>query len=384
MAIPAVRFEFLNKETNKGLNDFVNVTDSEIRNITIPDVKEVTDKLESLLTPLNDLDKLIKENTDLITKDFKDNLAKLTPNLDTSTVDFKELFRDAKGAVGLMGNIAKMPDKLFDGMLGEMFPNNPTAKSLAKSVFKVCNSMGNGMGNMRPFDANVDCNGKNAKGGGGDCKPSGISSILNALTGGAYGNAFKDINGLVNAIAALVTGSYKANLCGGFGASVGLLGGNKAAINRAGVMAMSGLSAVNSIKGGMDIINNTDSFNLKLQLPNAVKSFIGLPSIDENEYGLDGMSKIKDQFGFDSRELSTAYGDVKGAASLLDTNWNKNDFGMTSICNIADTDLNNISINKGFSSLARNNLSDLPLSMNSLTSINNSIDDSFSAVCSCI
>lgn len=371
MAIPNKRFEFLNKETNIGVSDFISVKDSAIRNITENDVIEVSDGLTDMMVSL---DQAMQENKDIAFASIEDSIKDMNPNMDLGDYDLKGLFRETKDVLGLMGDMSRMPDKLMDGMLSGMFPGNNNAKILAKSVFKLCDTMGRGMGRMKPFDVDINCGNGNLKGSKGNCRPSGISGLLSALTGGALGKGMDGINGLINAIVIMATSAYKANVCGGFSGSLGSLNGNMSAINRAGTMVIAGLSDMHGVKGILDVINNTNSFDVGLQYPDSVKSLIGKPNIPNDN---NDVSKYLTQFGTDIRDINNICLGITDGASLLNDNWNKSSTGDISLANVVNSDLNSLNANNGYKALATNKLNNNSIGISSLNTINNDPIDSF-------
>ncbi len=385
MAIQAKRFDFLNQETNIGVSNYINVDDSNLRGKggrtdtsaegdSLDVAKEqVADKLTELMTPI---DKAMKEGMDNVAESIKDAIKGMTPDIDLGEFDLKKLFRQSKDILGVMGDMAKMPGKLLDSMLGGLFPGNPTAKGLAKDVFKVCDSLGSGLGNMKPFDASIDCNGKNLKGSAGNCKPKGISNLLDAVTGGSYSKGTKDINAAVNSAVALATSSYKANMCGGFSTAKGGLNGNKSAINRAGAMVMAALGGKHNVRGMLDVLKDSDGFDIKKQLPKAVKNLLGNPMNKAKEYGKNGINKIMSQFGGDTRDAKGVYLGIKDGASLLDEKWDTNEEGIQTLAKVTDNDLTKVKGNVGFKGLAKNKLSNNPLSLGSLNNVNTDTSDS--------
>lgn len=371
MTILAKRFDFLDKETNLGVSDFITAADSNIRNIEIPDIQEVSDTLSSFLSPINDV---INQGGDGIDGAISNALS----GIDLGDFSPSEFFRESKDLLGIMGDIAKMPSKLLDNLLDGLFPGGGIAKNLAKSIFKVCNSAGGGFGNMRPFDVGMDCNGNSLAGSKGNCKPSGISNLLDALTGGAYGKGSKDINALVNAVMGVALGSYDANMCGGFTAASSLLGDNKNALNRAGVLTMSGLSNKHNVRGMMDVLNTADPSNINIQNPSALKGLVGNPNVSENHYGENGTKPFMNQFGVDSRGINSIYEGITAGAGLLDENWNKSNQGNLSLGKVTNSTLNKIEGNIGLSSLAANKLRSNNININNLNNVNRDMSDTLS------
>jgi|JFJP01.1.fsa_nt_gi hypothetical protein len=361
MSILAKRFEFLDKETNLGINDFINVEDSNIRNIEIPDTKITTDTLSDFLFPVIDMSPIKKDAA---------AAANTLPAIDLKDIKANDFFRTTKELTGEITSISKMPNKLADSLLSDLFPDGGIAKKLAKDVFKNCNDAGNGFGNMRPFDLSSDCGGNNLIGSKGNCKPSGMSDLLDALTGGKYGKHFKNINGLINAVMGLAKGSYGANICGGFKASSSLLGTNKAAIDRAGLLTIASLVSTHQTKGMLDVLNTADPNKMSIQNPNMIKGLIGSPTIAASQYGGNGSSVFMNQFGVDSRNLDDIYNGITDGATLLNENWDKNSSGDLSLAKFTNSTLNKTTGNTGFNSLVTDNLKRNTVSSASLNSVN--------------
>lgn len=380
MSIPARRFEFLNKETNIGVMDYINVHDSGLRGKSGRDDtsgldKSLTAAKEEVANKLTDLVKPAMEAKSAV-DNMVASIKNMLPDMDMKGIDLKGLFRQTKGVLGLMGDMAKMPSKVLDGMLSKMFPNNPLAKGIAGDVFKICDSMGSGLGNMKPYNAGIDCNGKNLKGSKGNCKPAGVSNLLDAITGGSYSKGIRDVNSMINGVVALATSTYKANMCGGFSSSIGGLNGNKSAIDRAGAMIMTALGSKHNIRGMLDVLKDANGSNIGKQVPGLVKNLLGKPLLAAKEYGKDKLSKITEQFGGDTRDAKGIFTGVKDGASLLDKNWDKNAAGQPSIAKVVDSNLTSVKSNTGFSGLTLNSLQNNPLSLNNLNSVNNDLSDS--------
>lgn len=373
MTISAKRFEFLDKTTNVPVTDFVSVTDSSIRNMTEADMKSVMDRISNMLNNAGDIANDGIKGLSLAAKNkLKD--------LGVTDEQMSKLFRNTTGVAGMMSDIVNMPNKLYDSLLDNMFPEGGMTKNLAREVFKVCVTAGQGNSNLRPFDVNLDCNGNSLAGGNGNCKPAGISNLLNALTNGAYGNSLSDVNSIINAATALALASYDANLCGGFNASIAGLNGNKTAINRAGILTMMGLAKTHSVRGTMEVLNKIDTKVVKNDYPEASKDIIGNPAIDKKYYGVDGLEPFKTQFGVDDRSIKDIYTGMLDGASLIDSNWNKADDGLLSISKVTDSSNSNVSGNTGFKSMSNLVLNNNTMEANQLNVINNNDNDTFNIV----
>lgn len=373
MAIPAKRFEFLDKTTNVPVTDFINVTDSAIRNITTTDVTTVMNRISGMFNNVTETaDGFITELSDTTKSKLKD--------LGVSTDQMKSLFRSTKGVAGMMTDIMNLPNKLYDSLLDDMFPEGGMVKNLARDVFKVCARGGQGSSNLRPFDINLDCNGNSLTGNSGGCKPKGVSNLLNALTKGAYGSSLSDINSLINAATSLALASYDANLCGGFGASIAGLKDNVKAINRTGILTMMGLANSHNSRGTMEVLNKIDTKVVKNDYPEATKGIIGNPTIDKKYYGVDGLQPFKTQFGTDDRSIKDIYTGITDSASLVDNTWNKANDGLLSIDKVAETVKGNVTGNTGFKAISKYVLNNNTVASNSLNSINSNSNDTLAMV----
>ena len=355
MAIQAKRFEFLNQETHLGVSDFITAADSEIRNIELPDFKEATEAISDFISPLADA---LSEGKDALSDAIDNALGGIGATKD----ELKSFFRQTKDLMGLMADIGGMPNKLLDNLLGNLFPNGGMAKNLAKSLFKVCKSAGSGFGNMRPFDVGTDCNGKGLNTNNNNCKASGVANLLSTLTNGLYGQGFSNINSLINAAAMIATASYSANMCGGFAAASGMLGGNKNAINRVGAMMMGSLGATRGLKGMIDVANNTDSYLVGKIVPNSFKNLFGDPNIDNNKYN---EAYIHGLFGVDGRDNDSIYDSMFDTAGLLNTTWDTNS-GIPTLSNIVDSSINDVRTNSNTAGIMDSTISGSRLSINDL------------------
>lgn len=353
MAIQAKRFEFLDKETNLGINDFIGTEDSAIRNIELPDFKEVASTLSDFITPL--AGSLGSDGG------MSAAMTSALSGVDTTGFDVGSMFRETNDLMGLMANIGGMPSKLLDGLLSNLFPGGGSTKNLAKNLFKVCRSAGGGFGSMRPFDTGMDCGGRGLSSNNRNCQAGGVANLLQNLTNGLFGNGFSDINALINAAAMIAMASYAANLCGGFSAALNMLGGNKSAINRVGAMVLSGLGSNHGLKGMVDIVNHTDSQMIGSMVPNSAKNTFGNPSISDDYDD----TYLQGQFGVDKRDNDIIYTSVYDTADLLDKNWSRNN-GMITLSNITNNSLSNIKTNSGMTKVMENSLRNNRLSINNL------------------
>ncbi len=367
MAIQAKRFEFLDKETNVGINDFINTEDSDIRNIEMPDFKEVAATISDFITPLN---AALGQGGDALS----DAMGSALSGVDTTGYDTKSLFRETNDLMGLMADIGNMPSKLLDGLLSNLFPNGGQTKNLAKNLFKVCKSAGGNFGSMRPFDVGMNCGGRGLSSNNSNCQASGVAGLLQNLTNGLFGDGFSDINALINAAAMIAMASYGANLCGGFKAGVSMLGGNKNAINRVGAMALSSLATTHGLRGMIDVVNNTDSQMIGSIVPNGAKNTFGNPNLGDKYDD----TYLQGQFGIDKRDNDMIYTSVYDTASLLDNDWNTNN-GMSSLSNIIDSSLTDVKTNTGMSRVMETSLGNTRLSIDDLNNTNFQPMEDFSA-----
>ena len=358
MAIQAKRFEFLNQETHLGVSDFITAADSEIRNIELPDFKEATEAISDFISPMADA---LAEGKEALSEAIDNALGGIGATKD----ELKSFFRQTKDLMGLMADIGGMPNKLLDNLLGNLFPNGGMAKNLAKNLFKVCKSAGSGLGNMRPFDVGTDCNDRGLNTNNNNCKANGVANLLSTLTNGLYGQGFSNINSLINAAAMIATASYSANMCGGFAAASGMLGGNKNAINRVGAMMMGSLGATRGLKGMIDVANNTDSHLIGKIVPNSIKNLFGDPNIDNKKYN---EAYVHGLFGVDGRDNDDIYDSMFDTAGLLNTTWDTN-AGIPTLSNIVDSSINDVRTNSTTAGIMGSTISGSRLSISDLNSV---------------
>lgn len=126
----------------------------------------------------------------------------------------------------------------------------------------------------------------------------------------------------------------------------------------------------------LDVLKDSDGFDIKKQLPKAVKNLIGNPMNKAKEYGKNGINKIMSQFGGDTRDAKGVYLGIKDGASLLDEKWDTNEEGIQTLAKITDNDLSKVKGNVGFKGLAKNKLSNNSLSLGSLNNVNSDTSDS--------
>lgn len=283
-AIPAQRFKVLDEETNVPYKDFLKGgMDSQILNggqFTNPDIlAQAQSMLNAALGELPDLSAII---------DPLQPLQRAVKDIKGSAMDLK----------GLIGN--KVGPKL-DDVLKMISGGDSVVSKALKTTVEGCINPGVGYGLPgRPFDVSLNC----GSGGPSNCNVSGMSDLLNKLSGGGYQSGYKDLNALLRKITSLAGMSYSAGLCGAF--AVLTQGVESSVKTRAAASLLSNLGESRNSKGVFDLANSSVGLPVKLENPGGVGDFL---------------SNFKKPYNTKAYELPEVADQVLGSAEIFDENW---------------------------------------------------------------
>lgn len=328
MAIPAKRFTILDYESNVGFNELLEKKDSGILNSEQNDTLEITQKIQSFVDTAI-VDPIVFDQI----KDVGSAASRVT-----------------KGLGGVIEDVKSLPAKELEKKLSSVIPNPALNQALMSGLNLNCkqNNFGiNGLG--KPYDLNINCNGRNNKTNAGCANNGQITGVLNKLTNGAYNAVYNDLNLALKNLLALSMYGYSLNMCGIFDAfSMGIT--DKGVLNRGSAGVLTALTNTKNTLGVFDIANAVNIKNLtpKLEFPGVVNKVL---------------SNFKTG-NFKENELSDINDRVFAAAEVLDTKWKTSDFDNSIALDIAALEYNNDLCN----TMAANNFKNIP-DENSLNSI---------------
>lgn len=288
MAISAQRFDFLSRETNvatsdfyKGGSDILNGKVNELKDMTVDMAEFIQNAIQSTQEELTDLrDQAVAE-------------------VQAETGIAPESIRDAKKLFGSVRDLAQNAPKQLEKAIGSMLPNNPVVRNMFNQLSNKCRQNAFGRGGLgKPFDASMNCGGKNRKAGGNGCDTGTFSNILNTLTGGAYNSAFNDANGTLAAIMALSMYGYKMNMCGVFGALATSLSSDPTLLSRASGGLLNALSEDGNVLGILDLAGASAGLNGLMENPGGITAALsGFKLPDEvKEFALAGANGLSERF----------------------------------------------------------------------------------------
>lgn len=314
MAIVAKRFKVFDEETNVAITDFVSNT-RDIYNSVNNEVKELKAGAEDFIK------NAIKESG---IEGLKDKIP-------------TEQIREVKQLYGNLKDLTKISTKDIDNAVRELIPDHPLAQAAFNKLSSSCKNKALNKGGLgKPYDADMNCNGKSRKANSGSCNSGGLSNVLGKLTGGAYNSVYSDLNKGLSSILSLASYGYKMNMCGVFGAlsgSIGsdLLGGlGKNLLSRASGGLLGELSAAKNTFGILDLAGASAGLHTLLEYPKGI---------------VDSLTNFK--IPEDIREIAQEeFGErFTGAMELFDSGWKESGLGdLISLKNVEgySSDLDNV------------------------------------------
>lgn len=336
MSILAQRFKFADAEADVAIADFKSITSSDLLNspnLVVPD----------------------------LTADMKSFLAN---NIQVPKIDIPKLpdglVRDIKGAVSFAKDLKGYASKELDGLLGGFIPDNPIAQSVFNKLTKDCKTKAANNFNLgKPYDKNINCNGKSRKGTGGGCSSGGFGDVINKLTGGTYKSTFTDLNSTLSSLVGLSKLGYDMNMCGVFGAlGAGL---SKDLLSRASGSLLGSIGATKNVLGLFDLSGSS----------------VGLKTLQNNPGGLTAaLSGFKIPNEIKKFELSSLTDRVTGSAELLNPKWNSSTFDNMPSMSILPMDLGELPISISAKSMDR------VVNVDFLDDVTSSFEDQMAAACS--
>lgn len=296
MAIAAKRFKFLNEETNVAVSDFISNT-SDIFNSVNNEVKELLGTTEDFIKGA------IKDSG---IKGLKDKIP-------------TEEIREVKQLYGNLKDLTKFSTKDVDNAIKELLPDNPIVQSAFGKISGSCKTKALSKGGLgKPYDANINCNGKNRKASSGSCNSGELNNVLNKLTNGNYNAEFSDMNRNLKNLMALSSYGYDMNMCGVFGALSGSL--NKDLLSRASGALLGQLASDKNTLGILDLAGASAGLHSLLEYPKGIKDSLTNFKIPE-EILEKGQGELADRF--------------KGAMTLFKDDWDKSEVdGLISLASV--------------------------------------------------
>lgn len=321
MAISAKRFMTLDEETNLAGADFLAELDNVILNSPNIELPELPDDLGSMI---------------------RSKLPEIkVPDL--SNLDIKAgLDRVSKGLRGVSSDLKKYNKLDLGKKLGAMFPDTPSGKDAA-AAFKLIDDKCAARGTKKkkinlgkPFDTDINCNGKKRKGKTGGCSASSFKNVLDKITGGKYKSTFNDLNNVLTSLVNLSLYGYDMNMCGVFSALSGSMGSipNNVLSRAAGAM-ISELGPSGNVLGVLDLASSSAGLDALLEYPSAIES------VCEN-FTLPDEIMESDLYDFSSRFMGgmdlldmgwDMAGDIPSVASLGDFNDEVSDMFLSDVMN---------------------------------------------------
>lgn len=334
MALSAKRFKVLDDETNLPTLDFTDVKTADLFN---------SPNLE-----MRDMD---SDMTDFVKQAAASKSFDLSPLKDQAS----SLVRPSKDIFSSVKDVSSLTSGALDKAIADLIPN-ASAQSAYKKLAASCKTGPLGHYNSgKPFDTNVDCNGKSRTSSGGGCT-NGFSNVLNALSGGAYNSTSRDLNSALSNLVALATTGYNMNMCGVFGA---LSGGLPNLVQSRGASAIMGaLGSSSNLRGVFDIAGSTTGSGFAL-----TKDYPGMiPNVFDN---------FKTPFDAKQTEYTSLNDTINESMSNFDTDWNKSSTDGILSCsyiNKPSTDYNDILRGDAMNfNVNENNLDLIPSSVTNLT-----------------
>lgn len=246
MTVTAKRFKFLNEETNVAISDFVTNT-SDIFNSVNNEVKELLGTTEDFIKGA------IKDSG---IQGLKDQIP-------------KDSIREVKQLYGNLKDITKFSTKDVDKAIRDLLPDNPIVQSAFGKLSGSCKNKALGKGGLgKPYDANINCNGKKRQANSGSCNSGELSNVLNKLTNGSYQSEYSDLNRNLKNLVALSSYGYEMNMCGVFGALSGSL--NKDLLSRASGALLGQLASGKNTLGILDLASSSAGLHTLLEYPKGV------------------------------------------------------------------------------------------------------------------
>jgi hypothetical protein len=286
MAIAAKRFKFLNEETNVAVSDFISNT-SDIFN-------SVNNEVKQLLGTTEDFIKGAVKDSGI--QGLKDKIP-------------KDEIREVKQLYGNLKDLTKFSTKDIDNAIKDLLPDNPVVQSAFGKLSGSCKTKALSKGGLgKPYDANINCNGKSRKANAGSCNSGELSNVLNKLTNGSYNAEFSDMNRNLKNLMALSSYGYDMNMCGVFGALSGSL--NKDLLSRASGALLGQLSSGKNVLGILDLAGASAGLHTLLEYPKGIT---------------DSLTNFKNPIEFLERDQVELGDRFKGAMTLFKDGWDKSD-----------------------------------------------------------
>lgn len=242
MAIPAKRFELLDRETRVGSANFASLLDSGIRNISENAVKLIPESLSGLISSAS-------QTITSVSSDFS--------NI------FKEVERKTISGIGSFIDFSSLDKKELSDFTSLIAGGKSDISKTLQDVFTKCTRSNSGLGyGGRPYRPSLNCyNGKMSVGYGGgytSCDAGSYSDLLGKLAGS---DATKQIFDKLKALTGLLSLSnhgYSLGMCGIFGAlmnsnTFSALGLNKTDYSKAAGVLLSTLGASKNTMGWVDV-----------------------------------------------------------------------------------------------------------------------------------
>lgn len=289
MPVAAKRFAFQGEETNLAVTSFIDSKTSELFN-----------------SPNNELKEMGKDMSDFLSQSIA------IPEIDLSVPDdFKDLTRIAKDSWTSVKDLSKLSVNDLNKHVEGLFPDNPGATAAFKKLSQSCKTSSTGKFSAgKPFDTNIDCNGKSRASGGG-CT-SGINDIISKLSGGSYNSAFNDLNRSLSNLVSLATMGYKANMCGVFTALTGGIGSDLVK-SKGASMILGELGSSGNLRGVFDLAKSTagPGFAVIKNIPNGISNVF---------------SNFKLPFDSKETELASLSESVSLSMESFDNKWDRSSF----------------------------------------------------------
>jgi hypothetical protein len=285
MSIPTKRFSVIGEETNMAITALNELEDTFIRNDPNAEYIEISAEMESFLQDM------------MLTVP-----SEYESNIDTAVRSTKDLIADMK-------DINLLDVKEMDRRVQDLFPDNPTARSIFSQMSEKCKKDPLSMQGLgKPYDPSVSCNGRKTNTKNNDCNAGKYGDILNKLTGGAYQSSYQDLNAMLKKVIALASFGYKMNMCGVFNAVTKDMD-NKPMLSRASAGLLGMLNKSGNTLGVLDVIGGSVALSPLRELPSAVSMTL---------------SSFKMPSGLKEFNMVDMSDRIMAGAELLDLNFNVN------------------------------------------------------------
>ena len=277
MAIKTQRFGALDTETNIGTADYGSLAGPSITNLGINDDISPMASVEELTNSA------IERNTAAEAAESP---------LDAAT-------RIAKGALGSITDVKKLPSAAKSELLNTISGGNPAVSKALGNILDKCSTnkgLGRGLGG-RFRSPTITCGGPGSGGGSGNCSTYSYADLLNKLTGGLFSGTGNAAESALRALMALASQGYHLGMCGVFGSLLGSDVGKSLSNMDLSMVSgglLSGLGLEGNVNGFLDVANSSAGLTPLICNPDGIQNLYTNFNLD-NGVTENGMCTLSDR-----------------------------------------------------------------------------------------